>query len=627
MIDVSVQGLVKAFEEKKNILDGLTFQVQHGERVGILGCNGAGKTTLFRILVGEISEDAGEVSIAAGKRLGLVSQIPRYPEGYTVEDVLRTAQRRLDELRARMKELEQAMSVSSDPALLDEYGRLQTRFEGLDGYHADVERNRVANGLDIDETMRARPFDRLSGGEKTRVNLARLILEDTDILLLDEPTNHLDLRATEWLEDYLLHFKGSVLAISHDRRFLDTVAQRVIEIVHGRAVAYNGNYSFFVAEKRRRYEEELKLWEKNQKQIAQLQTAADNLHLWAFLGNDKLHKRAFSMEKRIERLQTAKRPEQEKKLRARFQTREFAGDEVLVQDGVGKSFGERRLFSDVELLVEGGERIALIGDNGTGKSTLLKCIVGEESPDAGRLWTGPSVKTAYLPQLVRFENEGRDLVDTMLWEAGCSPQTARDRLGAFGFSGEDVFKSVSVLSGGEQSRLRLCILMREDVNFLLLDEPTNHLDLNSREWMEDALADYEGALLFVSHDRWFIEKFAERIWELRDGRIEDFRGGWQEWRAYRQRQEELARLAPPEKREGKRGDTRPQRPPNRARQLERAERDIEKAEAELAALDAELAAGAADYQRLLELQPKRDAAEAALEALYAAWEALDGEEA
>ena len=619
MIDVSVRNLTKAFEVKKNILDGLTFQVQHGERVGILGRNGAGKTTLFRLMIGEISEDRGDIDIARGKRMGLVSQIPRYPAHFTVEDVLATADARLDRMQERMRKLEELMAVSSDRAILSEYDELLYRFETLGGYDAQVRRSRVANGLDIPPAMRRQLFESLSGGEKTRVNLARLILEDTDILLLDEPTNHLDMHATEWLEDYLLHFKGTVLAISHDRWFLDTVAQRIIEIVDGKAVTYNGNYSFYVEEKKRRYDEAMKTWEKNQKEIAHLQKAADDLHLWAFMGNDKLHKRAFSMEKRIARLEKAERPSEEKKLTVRFRQKEFFGDEVLVLSEVSKRYGDKQLFSDLELLVEAGERIALIGDNGTGKSTLLRCITGEELPDRGWIHMGPSVKSAYLPQLVRFEDPERDMVDTMLWEAKCDPQTARNRLAAFGFRGEDVFKTVSVLSGGEQSRLRLCVLMRDDINFLILDEPTNHLDLISREWMEDALADYSEALLFVSHDRWFIEKFATRIWCLRDGKIIDFKGGFDAWREYDKRQESLQQTA---KAEQRRKAPQKRAEPNRDRQRARVEKEIEKAEAALEALKQEMDANASDYVKLMELEEKKTAADTALEALYAQWEEL-----
>ena len=396
----------------------------------------------------------------------------------------------------------------------------------------------------------------------------------------------------------------------------------MVEIVDGKAQLYNGNYTFYVQEKRRRYEEQLRQWEKSQKEAARLQKAADDLHLWAFMGNDKLHKRAFSMEKRIARLQAAPRPRQERKLSVRFREQDFQGDEVLVLDGVGKSYGEKVLFHGLTLAVEAGERIALVGDNGTGKTTLLRCIMGEEDPDTGYLYTGPSVKSAYLPQLVRFDDPSRDMVDTMLWEARCTPQTARDRLAAFGFRGEDVFKSVGVLSGGEQSRLRLCILMRDDINFLVLDEPTNHLDLVSREWMEDALADYGEALLFVSHDRWFIEKFATRIWHLQDGAIQDFRGGYAAWREHLARQESLRQAAREAQRKKEPRPAGKKAEPNRDRQRQRAERDIEKAEAALAALDAEMEQNAADYQKLLDLGRRREAAEAELEELYRRWESL-----
>ena len=328
------------------------------------------------------------------------------------------------------------------------------------------------------------------------------------------------------------------------------------------------------------------------------------------------------MEKRIARLQNAEKPREDKKLSVRFRQKEFFGDEVLVLEDVAKSYGEKRLFSGVEALVEPGERIALIGDNGTGKSTLLRCITGEETPDCGWIHLGPAVKSAYLPQLVRFDDPTRNMVDTMLWEAKCDPQTARNRLAAFGFRGEDVFKTVSVLSGGEKSRLRLCILMRDDINFLMLDEPTNHLDLLSREWMEDALTDYTEALLFVSHDRWFIEKFATRIWCLHDGGIEDFRGGFAEWQEYRARQESLrsaAKAAKPAVREEK-PKKKPE--PNRDRRRQKLERDIERAEAALRSIEEDMEANASDYQKLMELGEKKTAAESEIEALYAEWETL-----
>lgn len=625
MIDISVSSLVKSFELGKNILDGLTFTVNSGERVGILGHNGCGKTTLFRILAGEIGWDEGEVMVAPSKRLGLISQIPVYPDGWTTEDVLRSAHKRLYEISDRLDELGLLMEHDQSPALLQEYDRLSDDFRRLGGYDMDTARNRVANGLDIPAAMREQPFDSLSGGEKTRVNLARLILEDTDILLLDEPTNHLDLHATEWLEDYLLHFKGTVLSISHDRWFIDRVAQRCIEIVDGKAEFYSGGYSFYLEERQRRFEEKMRKYEKDQAKIEQLTRAAEQMHLWAFMGNDKLHKRAFSMEKRIEKLSHTEKPTEQKKLSVKFRQREFEGDEVLVMEGLSKSFGEKKLFSGLDLTVTGGEHIALIGDNGTGKSTLVKLIMGDETPDAGYVYRGPAVRTAYLPQMVSFSVPERSAYDTMLYDCRCQPQEARDRLAAFGFRGEDVFTPVGTLSGGEKSRLRLCMLMGADINFLILDEPTNHLDIASREWMEDALSDYEQTLLFVSHDRYFIEKFATRIWALADGRITDFRGGYSEFCQWRDRQEVFRQneRAAQKKKEPK---AEPKKKPVQGndKAIAKAEREIAKLEAKIAALDAEAEANGSDYQKLMELSAEREGLENELLELYEQWEELNG---
>lgn len=621
MTDISVNGLVKSFELGKNILDGLSFDIAEGERVGILGHNGCGKTTLFRILIGELDYDEGAVSVASGKRIGLISQIPVYPPDWTTEDVLRDAHRELYCLSARLEELAKQMESDSSERLLSEYDRLSEDFRRMGGYEMEVDRNRVANGLEIPQRMRGQLFDSLSGGERTRVNLARLILEKTDILLLDEPTNHLDLRATEWLEDYLMHFKGTVLAISHDRFFLDRVAQRCIEISEGKAEFYSGGYSFYVTERQKRFEEKLRKYEKDQAKIEQLTRAAEQMHLWAFMGNDKLHKRAFSMEKRIAKLEQTERPKEAKKLSAKFKAREFNGDEVFVCEGLSKSYGEKKLFSGLDLTVTGGERIALIGDNGTGKSTLVKLIMQQEAPDEGFLYLGPSIRPAYLPQIVCFNNEQRSLVDTMLYDCRCQPQEARDRLGAFGFRGEDVFTPVGALSGGEKSRLRLCMLMGSDINFLILDEPTNHLDIASREWMEDAVAQYPEALLFVSHDRYFIEKFATRIWFLENGCITDYRGTYGEFREYQARQAVFSQSAKAESRK-KEPQPRKKGLPNKDKQLARLEKEIERLEKQLAELEEKYESFSSDYQKLMELDAEKMLLNDKLMAVYESWEEL-----
>ena len=622
MVDIRVSGLVKSFDLEKRILDGLTFQVDSGERVGLLGKNGAGKTTLFRMLTGELEPDEGEVQLGAGRRVGLISQIPVYPAGYTVEDVLRSAFARMYRMKDEMDALALAMEQgASDEATLRRYGELNARFEGLGGWDTDTAVNKVANGLSIPQDMRQREFDCLSGGEKTRVNLGRLILEDTDILLLDEPTNHLDLQATEWLEEYLRKFRGTVVTISHDRYFLDRTVTRIIEIQNGKAEFYSGNYSFYAIEKERRYQERMKQYLKEQAKIQQLEKAAEQMHLWAFMGNDALHKRAFSMEKRIERMRTTQKPTKARKLEARFQSREFKGDEVLQIKGLAKSFGEKRLFGDVYLRCEGGERIALLGENGTGKTTLLNILMGLERPDGGSVRLGPSVKAAYLPQVIHFDHPERSILGTMLYELDITPQSARNRLAAYQFTGEDVFKQVSVLSGGELSRLRLCMLMDESINLLILDEPTNHLDIASREWLEEAVEAFDGTLLFVSHDRYFINRFATRIWELADGTITDYPMGFAQYRATKAAEPKPESTAPVKK-----GDTRQSRG-NRSqqaarRQLTICETAVAKLEKELAALDEAMAANACDAGKLNELFTQKQETEARLEQEMSRWEEL-----
>ena len=630
MIEIQVNDLIKSFEVGKNVLDGLTFQIDQGERVGLLGRNGAGKSTLFKILTGELDYDEGNVTVGQGRRVGLISQIPVYPVGYTVEDVLRSAFGRLQSVAREMEEVEQRMAAGeTDDGILRRYGKLSERFEVFGGYDTDVAVNKIANGLSISNHMRAQLFDQLSGGEKTRVNLGRLILEDTDILLLDEPTNHLDLHATEWLEEYIRRFRGTVVVISHDRYFLDRIVTRVIEIQDGKAEFYSGNYSFYAVEKERRYQERMKQYLKEQAKIEQLEKSAEQLRLWAFQGMDKTYRRAISMERRIERMRTTSKPTKARKMDARFNTAEFHGDEVISMRNLAKSFGDKHLFDGITLKIEGGERIALIGDNGTGKSTLIKMIMGELYPDDGRIRTGPQDRSAYLPQIIHFDHPDWNLVENMMAaKRGLSAQSARNRLAAYEFRGEDVMKPVSVLSGGEQSRLRLCMLMDDEINFLILDEPTNHLDIASREWIEEAVESYDGTLLFVSHDRYFINRFATRIWELSEGTITDYPMGFTQYRQVKA-QEEAEKNEPAKPVKEKSVTEKPQRG-NKVqqaarRQLTICEREIAKAEERIAALDTEMEAAACDYEKLNALLKEKEAAQEELDALYERWEQLSEE--
>ena len=626
MIDISVKDLVKSFDADTNLLDGVSFDVQEGERVGLLGRNGAGKTTLFKILTGELDYNSGEVRFAPGRKVGLISQIPHYPAGYTVEDVLRTAFRELTNIQNKMRQLEQQMTAHPDKATLAEYDALSTRFQTGGGYETDMQTDKICNGLGIPAAQRQQDFDSLSGGEKTRVNLARLLLEKTDILLLDEPTNHLDLHAIEWLEQYLSTFKGTVVAISHDRYFLDRTITRVIEVLDGKAEFYSGNYSFYAVEKERRYLEKMRQYEKEQAKIAQLEKSAEQLRMFAFKGMDKTYRRALSMEKRIERMRTTDKPTKERALNVQFKSQEFYGDEVFALRKLKKSFGDRVLFHDVDLQVRGGERIALIGDNGTGKSTLIKMLMEEEYPDEGKIKFGPSVRAAYLPQIVTFDVPERNLVDTMLYsKRNITPQTARDRLAAFHFTGEDVFKSVSVLSGGELSRLKLCILMDEEVNLLILDEPTNHLDIASREWIEEAVESYDGTLLFVSHDRYFINRFATRVWELENGVITDYPMGFARYRQVKalEAQNKIDHTPKAVKEKTVTEKPKPNRSAQQARrQLTICEKEISAQEAAIAEIEQRLEEAGGDYERYSEIYKEKEAAEETLGALMEKWEML-----
>ena len=621
MIDIQVKNLTKFFVIGENLLEDLSFEIQEGEKVAILGRNGSGKTTLFNILTGQMEYDEGEVFINPHKRLGLISQIPQFPAGYTVENVLRSAFRELTAARRKMEQLEQQMAFSSNADLLKEYDALCNRFQAGGGYSMDVEVDKICNGLGISPEQRSQSFESLSGGEKTRVNLARLLLEKTDILLLDEPTNHLDLRSVEWLEGYINSFKGTVLAISHDRYFLDRVAQRVIEITDGHAEFYSGNYSFYIDEKQARFNLQLKKYEQEQAKLKQLGYTVERMKGWG-INNRTLYRRAMSIQHRMERIEKTKRPTKEKTMKATFGEKDFSGDIVFKTRNAGKSYGERTLFSGVELTVAGGERIALLGDNGTGKTTFIKCLLGEEDFE-GKIQFGPTVKWGYLPQTIRFDHPERSLYDTMLYEKNCTPQVARDRLGAFLFQGEDVFKSVGTLSGGEQSRLRLCMLMDEKINLLILDEPTNHLDIASREWIEAAIEEFEGVLLFVSHDRYFIEKFAERIWLLEDGTIRDFKCGYSKYRSILEHEAAAGNTAaipePKKVREKPKGGTK-----DTEKLIRRLEREIEKQEAVIAEYDGRIEAAAADYQELTRLLAEKEEQEEILMDLMTRWEEAQG---
>ena len=620
MADISIKGLNQFFGENQ-ILHDITFDIFPGEKVAIVGPNGAGKTTLFRVITGELPYETGTISIAKNRTVGVIDQIPVYEPGDTVEQILRSAFHRIAEVRQRMTELEMQMEKNDDSQILKQYGALQAEFEAMGGYALDYEVDKVCNGLEIPKEMRAQPFDVLSGGEKTRVNLARIILEDTDILLLDEPTNHLDLDAVEWLGNFLSEYKGTVVTISHDRYFLDQCCDRIIELFEGHADFYAGSYSYYAEERKLRFAQRMAEHENQMEELKRLQDQSRKMHQW---GTEKMHKRAFSIDKRIARMTVADRPKQQKKMSMQFGDPNYETENVLKVRVICKSFDVRQVLHDVTCSIKNGERVAILGDNGTGKTTLLNIILGCEAADSGTIKKGEGLKPAYLPQVVHFEDENRTLVDTLIYEKNVTPQTARNRLGRFQFSGEDALKPVSKLSGGEKSRLRLCELMYDPLNMLVLDEPTNHLDILSREWIEEAIEGFTGTLLFVSHDRYFVSRFANRMIVLMDGEVVDFTGNYEQYLAFREGKaaEKAAAVTPKPKKE------KP-KPKGGTKQLEKKiaklEREISQCEEQSAALDEQMAAAASDPGKLMELSNQKDEVETQLMELMEQWEQLSAQ--
>lgn len=623
MAEISVQQLHKYFGEH-HVLKGLSFDLLPGERAGIVGPNGCGKTTLLKILSGQEDYDGGTISIAKGARLGLLEQLPVYDPETTVQQVLQQAFRWLEDMAAEMQRMEAEMAAGRSVDM-ERYGKLQTAYELGGGYDTKVPYDRMCAGLHIDENMQSRPFMSLSGGEKTRVNLARLMLSGTDLLLLDEPTNHLDMDSIEWLEEYLKSFRGTVLIVSHDRYFLDNVTTRTLELREGEMISWPGNYSYF-AEKKDELARQLEAAKRRQdKEIARLEKAVGNLHLWAFMGNDALHKRAFSMQKRIDRMERIQTIRKERKMKNQFNMAEQSGEDVFAIERLSAGY-DKPLVQDFSAMVYRGERIAILGPNGCGKTTLLTTLLGLHPSLSGMVYEGVGVASGYLPQVVQFDHPERNLVDTLLYETNCTPQEARDRLAAFAFRGEEVFKTVSVLSGGEKTRLKLCLFMYNKINTLFLDEPTNHLDILSREWVEDAIDDFSETMLFVSHDRYFIDRFATRIWLLEDGKIIDFQGGYPEFREARERkrQSELA-LREREKREkqaaavSEKPKSKSENVPSREQEKRRRERArrIAAIEARLQELETEMAeCEGGDYVHLGELYHSRETLEEELLTLY-----------
>lgn len=527
----SVNNVKKSFGGNI-IFENISLEIKNGERIGLVGRNGSGKTTIFQLLTGIEGLDAGAIHVKKGTRIGHVAQIPKFNNEMNVYDVLSSAFKKEKELEIEMHALEKNMAEEQESSalqkLMERYGVIQERYAFLGGYEIEANIMKVANGLQVTELF-PRSFMELSGGEQTKVSLAYMLLQKPDLLLLDEPTNHLDLFAVEWLEQFLKEYTGTVMVISHDRYFLDEVVTKIFDLEDGEIHVYHTNYSQFVEEKEERLLQEFQAYQEQQKKIKKMKEAIKRLREWANQANppnEGLHKRARNMERALERIEKLKRPILDRKqMGLQFEGQERSGKDVVVMKEVSKGFAERSLFEKVNLHIRFQERAAIVGRNGTGKTTLLKLLLKEMQQDAGEIRIGSSVKIGYLSQHA-YGNMKNNVLEAFRDCVAVTEGEARHILARFLFYGPAVFKKVTQLSGGEKMRLRLAQLMYQDVNFLILDEPTNHLDIESREVLEEALEQYNGTILAVSHDRYFLNKLFEKTYWIDEHKLFEFAGNY-----------------------------------------------------------------------------------------------------
>ncbi|CAH1218052.1 Energy-dependent translational throttle protein EttA [Paenibacillus auburnensis] len=638
---ISCQNVQK-YHGAQLVLSDITFDIRQGEKIGLIGRNGCGKTTLFRLLSGEERPDQGQISIRRGSIVGLLAQIQEADAQETVYAVLQRSfaeplawQSRLRELEQQMSGLDAGTEEAAWNRLLKEYGSLQEKFEAAGGYEIDSSIQRVAQGLGIAASQYDRVFASLSGGEKTKVGLAELLLRRPDVLLLDEPTNHLDMEAIEWLEQYLQTYEGTVLAISHDRYFLDAVVRKVVEIEDGEAITYHTNYSGYQIEKEARLLQQFADYQEQQKKIKQMQESIKRLIEWGNRSNPpnpSFHRRAASMQKALDRMVKVKRPVLERKaMDLQLQQDDRTGNQVVILDQISKSYGSRVLFTGASDILRYGETTALIGGNGAGKSTLLRMILGQEAPDSGSCALGSRAAVGYLAQEAVPEDGKLSVLRYFREEAGLEEGEARGQLARFLFFGSDVFKDITNLSGGEWTRLRFAVLMHRRPNLLILDEPTNHLDIDSREALEEALEEFPGTVLAVSHDRYFINRCFGKLWSIEDGRFHAFSGNYE---YYKEKQAEKAAArsseteaggskagGPPKSASARSNSSTPPASSRKPLTAVRWEEEIAAAEERVSRIDAEMLEPsiASDALKLAELQHSRDAAQAKLDDLYTTW--------
>lgn len=635
---------VKKYMEATLVLKNINFQVYSGEKVGIVGVNGSGKTTVLKLIAGILpmdycvgypgatspGYDEGFINKPSGATCAYLEQIPQYENGIKVIDVLKMAFSEVYEIEEKMHKLEDEMKVLKGEELersLKQYSRLVQSYEVKGGYNTEEKLAKICTGLKFTQNFLDKEFNLLSGGEKTTVILGKLLMDNPDILLLDEPTNHLDMDSIEWLERYLNNYDGIVIIVSHDRYFLDNVVSKIIEIEDMESKTYKGNYSSYVKQKEEKLLEQMHNYKEQQKEIKSMESTIKDLRDWAIRAdNSKFFKRAASMEKRLERMKSnedAQKPKIENKtMKLNFKNSERSGEETIKAKGLCKSYIDKVIFNEADLLINFKERVALVGPNGSGKTTFLKMLLGEEAPDKGTVELGANVKVGYLPQVITFDNEEYTVIQAFRDDISILEGQAREYLSKFMFFGNSVFKKVKALSGGERIRLKLSMLLYENINLLILDEPTNHLDIDSIETLEEALEEFKGTIFFISHDRYFINKIGERIIAIEDNKFKSYLGNYDYYKEIQDRvklEKEINDLQKEKviKKEKKKKEIDEVK--KRENEIKKLEIKIKKLEKELEGIELTMSNLELNYEELNELFSKKEELSEELEKVMEEW--------
>jgi len=633
---LNATNISKSFGSNEIIKDA-TFLVNEHEKVAIVGVNGAGKTTLLKILTGEESADSGSITLAKDAKLGYLRQINNVDSALSIIDELYTVIEPILNMEKRMSQMQEDMkhlTGSELEELYSSYTALTHSYELMDGYAAKSRVVGILKGLGFEEIDFDRKINTLSGGQKTRVFLAKLLLEEPDIILLDEPTNHLDLRSIEWLESYLLNYKGAVIIVSHDRYFLDKIVSKVIDIENGNVQMYLGNYTDFSNKKQMLLDAKMKEYLNQQQEIKHQEAVITKLKQF---NREKSIKRAESRQKQLEKIERVEAPQTySENMRLSLDISKESGKDVLTVHNLSKSFDHKKLFWDINFEIKRGERVAIIGYNGTGKTTLLKIINGLLNPDTGEVIYGSNVSVAYYDQEHQVLHMDKTLFDELSDTYPDMTNTQiRNILAAFLFTGEDVYKKIADLSGGERGRVSLVKLMLSKANFLLLDEPTNHLDIVSKDVLENALNNFPGTVCYVSHDRYFINKTATRILDLTENRLLNYIGNYDYYIEKREAVEEAANLTSTEQAEKPAdvSESKKEWIDNKTAQaqkkkiknaLNKCEKEISEVEDKLQSIDEEFAnpENASNVGKLMELQKQKESLEKRLDKLMEDWEEL-----